>query len=116
MAKRTRRMAAALLACAALAAGSAGAGDALEGTASVRGVNVAARTVTLDSRVFAVDDRTSIADAGGRRIGLAELPVAESLAGLWRLSGDTMVHYEATEGRGSHPLLTSLRILGRIPQ
>lgn len=116
MAKRARWMAAALLVGAALAAGPAGAGDALEGTASVRGVDVVAHTVTLDSRIFRVDDRTSIVDAGGKRIALAELPVAQSVGGGWRLSGDSTVRYEATEGRGSHPLLTSLRILGRIPR
>jgi hypothetical protein len=115
MAKRARWMAAVLLAGAALAGGPAGAGEALEGTASVRGVNLVAGTVTLDSRVFAVDDRTSIVDAGGKRIGLAELPVAESVGGGWRLSGDTTVHYEATEGRGPNPLLTSLHITGQIP-
>jgi hypothetical protein len=117
MTKRIGRIAAVGLAAAsALGAPAALAAGALAGTARVEATDLATNTVTLDGRIFEVVASTELADAAGQRLGLAELAVAERAFGAWVVSGDSTVRFEAVEGRGGRPVLTSLRVLGSVPR
>jgi hypothetical protein len=105
----------ALLALAAALSPAGGArAEELNGIATVEAKDLARGTVTLDGTEFQVGETTRLTDAAGRRIGLAELPVAERMGSAWLMSPESTVEYEATERPGGLAL-SSLRCLGTIP-
>ena len=107
------RLGAAFGLLAVLAAGPAAA-EEMTGVATVEAKDLAFGTVTLDGTVYRVSDTTRVVDENGRRIGLAELPVAEQVQGAWLVSPESTVEYEATQ-RPDGPALSSLRVLGTVP-
>lgn len=115
MSRRIGRLAATAALLAALGAPGAADAEELKGIAAVLEKDVAFGTVTLDDAVFVVTESTRLVDAGGRRITLAELPVAKRVQGAAVLSGESTVEYEATL-RGEGRVLSSLRVLGTVPE
>jgi hypothetical protein len=112
MARRIRRLAAACGLLCGLGAGGAAAQD-LTGVSTVEAKDVVLGTVTLEGVAYRVSETTRLVDASGRRIGLAELPVAKQVQGAWLMSPDSSVEYELRPGGGE---LASLRVLGTVPE
>ena len=99
-------------------AGTAGAAatDAIWGEGLVVEKDVTAGTVTLGGQiVLQVRESTRIVAANGRRITLAELPVARRVSGLPELSADAMVRYQGRRV-GEKNLADELRVGVGPPQ
>ncbi len=97
------RLAALVVATAIGLAGSAQADGASQGVWTVTAMDLVARTVTIDSRVYRVTQRTIIVDVQGRRIGLQGVPVSGPG------QPELIYEYEAAE-TGGRRVLERLRV------
>lgn len=106
----------AMLALTAAALLGAGGVEIEEGVALVIARDTAAGTVTLEGgRVYHVDVSTRISDANGRRIPLAQVPVAARRGGLHAFERRSTAHFEARRVAG-RPTLRTLRLGQRIAE
>lgn len=99
-----------------LALGQAAAAEELRGESTVLAKDMVKRTVTLDGQVtLHVTEATRIADAAGRAITLAELPVAPREGPFVRLTESSTVRYVASSS-GEKIVARSIRMIGRAAE
>jgi hypothetical protein len=90
--------------------------EAISGEGLVVGKDVAKGTVTLGGAiVLQVRESTQIVAADGRRITLAELPVARRVGGLPELSADATIRYQGRRVGGEN-LADAIRVGVEPPQ
>jgi hypothetical protein len=105
-----------LMALALVVSVGAAATDAIYGEGVVVEKNVAQGTVTLEGQiVLEVGESTRIVAANGRRITLAELPVARRVSGLIEASADATVRYQGRRVGGEN-LAEEIRVGVQLPQ
>ncbi len=105
-----------LMALALAGAAGAAATDAIYGEGLVLEKNLARGNVTLEGQiVLQVSDSTRIVAANGRRITLAELPVARRVSGLIEASSGATVRYQGRRVGGEN-LADEIRVGVQLPQ
>ena len=90
-----RRFAMAVALGAVLLAAGAARAEVEKGTSLVLAKDLVAQTLTLEDGVYAVSPTTAIVDANGRPLTLAQVPVARSVHGLFEISPQASVRYQA---------------------